>query len=460
MQRLFAIAFLTLRAAVRFRLVLMLSGVLLAAVIILPLIIKDDGTARGFTQILLTYTLSVITAVLGFSTLWLACGTLAREMEEAQMQMIAVKPIPRWQVWVGKWLGILMLNAILLTASGIALYVLMQYRATRLPEAQQTILRNEVMVARGSVKEPIPNYEEDVQRFTKARIAAAEGQPLDINAVTEFARERIKAQMQIVPPGYLRQWQLDLGIAKPFLKDQPLFLRTKFNVAQVSEGGTYTGLWEIGPTNNTAAILRRQMSLASDTFHEIELPPNVFDENGIVHVRFINQNQTAVLFPLEDGMELLYREGGFGLNFARGLVIILCWLSLLAALGLAAATFLSFPVAAFVSIGVLIVGMSSGTFKQIVEEKGISGVDHETGRIEKQDIVDQIAVPAAAGILKVLNLIREFSPVEKLSTGRSISWAETARAILQIMLMMGGVFAAIGISVFARRELANVKTFY
>ena len=51
------------------------------------LLIKDDGTARGFTQILLTYTLTTISALLGLSTLWLACGTLARDIEEAQMQV-------------------------------------------------------------------------------------------------------------------------------------------------------------------------------------------------------------------------------------------------------------------------------------------------------------------------------------------------------------------------------------
>src|SRR5437899_6280068 len=87
MQRVFAIARLTWKAAFRFRLFWVMSGLLLLCVVGLPLLIKDDGTARGFTQILLTYTLSVITTLLGFSTLWLACGTLARDIEEAQMQM-------------------------------------------------------------------------------------------------------------------------------------------------------------------------------------------------------------------------------------------------------------------------------------------------------------------------------------------------------------------------------------
>src|SRR5258707_6257244 len=122
MQRLFAIAWLTWKAAFRFRLFLVVTVLLLAAVVGLPILIKDDGTARGFTQIVLTYTLSAITALLGISTLWLACGTLARDIEECQIQMVAVKPIARWQIWFGKWLGLVSLNAALLVLSGAGVY--------------------------------------------------------------------------------------------------------------------------------------------------------------------------------------------------------------------------------------------------------------------------------------------------------------------------------------------------
>ncbi len=109
---------LTWKAAFRFRLFLVVAVLLLAAVVGLPLLIKDDGTARGFTQIVLTYTLSTITALLGLSTLWLACGTLARDIEDCTLQVVATKPIARWQIWLGKWLGIMSLNAALLTLSG------------------------------------------------------------------------------------------------------------------------------------------------------------------------------------------------------------------------------------------------------------------------------------------------------------------------------------------------------
>src|SRR5712675_1539469 len=96
MQRTLAIMGLTWKAAFRFRLFIVVAVLLLLAVVGLPMLLKDDGTARGFTQILLTYTLTTITALLGLSTLWLACGTLARDIEECQMQVVAVKPIARF----------------------------------------------------------------------------------------------------------------------------------------------------------------------------------------------------------------------------------------------------------------------------------------------------------------------------------------------------------------------------
>src|SRR5512134_207456 len=153
MQRLFAIIWLTWKAAFRFRLFLVVTALLLAAVVGLPLLIKDDGTARGFTQILLTYTLSTIATLLGLSTLWLACGSLARDIEECQMQVVATKPIARWQIWLGKWLGLVSLNATLLAIAAGCVFALMQYRATRLPRDQRAALQNEVLVARGSARE-------------------------------------------------------------------------------------------------------------------------------------------------------------------------------------------------------------------------------------------------------------------------------------------------------------------
>src|SRR5580692_6484974 len=146
MRRILAIVWLTWKAALRFRLFWVLAALLACTVVFLPLILKDDGTAHGFIQILLAYNLTIITALLGFATLWLACGTLARDMEECQIQMVAVKPIARWQIWLGKWLGIVLLDAALLAVAGASVFGLLEWRMRKLPANELTKLREEVLV--------------------------------------------------------------------------------------------------------------------------------------------------------------------------------------------------------------------------------------------------------------------------------------------------------------------------
>jgi hypothetical protein len=457
MQPLLAIAGLTWKAAFRFRLFLVVAILLLGSVVGLPLLIKDDGTARGFTQILLTYTLGTISALLGLSTLWLACGTLARDIEDCTVQVVAIKPIARWQIWLGKWLGIMSLNAALLALSGASVYGLLQWRATRLPADQQKVLRNEVLVARGSVKPASLDKEiqEETDRLLRERLQKNPDIRADIPEARKQILEQVKAEWQIVPPGYMHIWQLELGTAKQIARGQPLYLRLKFNAADKSASGTFDGRLRVGAPRETPLWHSEVMSLAPDTFHEFEVPAN-YDDKGVLTVAFLNANNTALLFPLEDGLEMLYRQGGFGLNFVRGLGIIFCWMALLATLGLAAASFLSFPVAAFLSLGVLTLALSSGTISNAVSEGTLMGYNSETGR-SGHSVVDVVAIPVFRAVLEVINLAKDFSPIDALSTGRCVTWGELGRAFGQIVLLLGGGIGLIGIIIFNRRELATAQ---
>lgn len=459
-QRIAAVMGLTWKAAFRFRLFIVVAVLLLAAVVGLPLLIKDDGTARGFTQILLTYTLSTITALLGLSTLWLACGTLARDIEECQMQMVVVKPIARWQIWLGKWLGLVSLNAALLAISGLSVFLLLQWRATKLPAAEQKVLQNEVLVARASAKPPTFD-EKELEKATDEEVKKAiERTPLspgEIPILRQQIQEGFKAFAQNVPPGYEKGWQIDLGFAKNFIRDRPLFLRVKFNTAEKSPSGTFDVFWRVGVPKETKFWQTPEpMSLAPDTFHEFEVPPDLFDANGLLTVTVMNPNNVSLLFTMEEGVEVLYREGGFGLNFTRGLGIIFCWMALLTTLGLAAASFLSFPVAAFVSVAALIVVFSTGTLASAVTDGTIMGYDSESG-VRGYSPVDAVVIPVFKGILTIINLAKGFSPIEALSVGRSITWSDLGRAVVQIVLVLGGLFAAFGIWAFSRRELATAQ---
>jgi hypothetical protein len=66
-------------------------------------------------------------------------------------------------------------------------------------------------------------------------------------------------------------------------------------------------------------------------------------------------------------------------------------------------------------------------------------------------------IPLFKGFLVIINLVKNFSPIDSLSSGRSISWTDLGLAFGQIVLLLGGIIGAIGIGLFNRRELATAQ---
>jgi hypothetical protein len=396
--------------------------------------------------------------LLGLSTLWLSCGTLARDIEECQIQVVATKPIARWQIWLGKWLGLVTLNAALLAISGACVYGTLMYRASKLSPEVQKNLHEQILVARGSAKEANSEaeIESETDRILQNRLKNSEVEKVYVPEVRRQIREMVKGDFQLVPQSYMRTWKIDLGFAKDRLKDKPLQLRVKFNSAQKSPSGTFTLIWAVGVEAEQKLWRSEPMSLAPDTFHEFQIPADMFDKNGLLTVSVLNPNPTALLFPLDEGVEVLYPEGSFTLNFARGLGIIFCWLAVMAALGLMAASFLSFPVATFFSLAMLTLVLSSGMLADAVDSGSVAAGNEETGQAG-HSVFDVVLIPAFKGLLQLIKLVEGYSPVDSLSTGRSITWGELGMAFTQIVVCIGGFFAVMGILFFNRRELATAQ---
>jgi len=453
--RIAAVAGITLQATYRFRLFPALLVFLLLSVVVLPLVIKDDGTARGLTQILLTYTLGISVSVLGFSTLWLACGVLARDIEDCSIQTLAVKPIARWEIWIGKWLGVMALNGILLLFTGIFVYSSVQYRAGKLPAEQKDVLRSQIMVGRGSLKPEVPDLTREIESLLAERLKEPSIAAMDRAFVRQQVEEIIKGREQYVPPLMGKRWELDFGALQGLVKDRDMQVRIKFNKGTLTQVGTFPVMFQVGPVGSTNMV-RIETALTDENFHEVLVGRNLLDANGKLNVEFYNMGPIPLMVPLDDGMEVLYYETGFGLNFIRGLLIVYLWLALLAALGLAAASYLSFPVAAFFSLAVLLVSLASGVMENVVKEGTVTGVNHETGRAAGS-MVDLVIVPLFRVLLQVVNLVKEFSPIDSLSSGRSVSWTQLLRAGTQIGLLVTGMTGLIGIGLFYRRELAAVQ---
>ncbi len=67
-------------------------------------------------------------------------------------------------------------------------------------------------------------------------------------------------------------------------------------------------------------------------------------------------------------------------------------------------------------------------------------------------------VPVFQLLLNIVNLVQQFAPIDAVSSGRSLGWGELARAVGLVVVLMGGVFAVMGITAFTRRELATAES--
>jgi len=451
-----AIAGVTVRAAIRSRVVQVLLALLLLAVAGLPFLLKHNGTARMFTQVTLTYTLFAVSALLGLATLWLACHSMAGDLASGQLQPTLVKPVARWQAWLGKWLGLTAVNALLLIAAATSLFLLLQWRSARLAPDQQRALREEVLIARGSVRAPLADFHREVENVLTQRRSNPAFADVPDETLREATTAAVRAAYENVAPHHERRWTLNLGWRAARLLHEPLSLRVKVFAAQSPDPDGLPVEWLFGSLES-GRVEQRRVNLQPGAVQELRLPPGLMGADGMLHVRCANRSDTTLVFRLEDGLAVLFPEDNFAVNYARAMLVLWCWLALVTAVGLSAGTFLSLPVAALFALTLTLTVGSGGTVAESAAEGTVFGVDHETG-VRLAPVWDRVAVPVARALALLTSWVGGFAPLESLSAGRSVGWGELARAVFQIVLTTGGMVAAAGITLLQRRELALAQT--
>jgi hypothetical protein len=179
-------------------------------------------------------------------------------------------------------------------------------------------------------------------------------------------------------------------------------------------------------------------------FHEIAVPAAVVAPDGYLAVAFVNwvANDTTVIFPLDDGLEVTYKVGGFEGNFLRGCLLILCRLIFLACLGALAASFLSFPVAILFCLVIFLTGTVSGF---VLESFNLLS-----------EGVGQFYAYTVGLVVQVLPQFDKYNPASFLVLGRLMSWSLLGRVVLVMVGIKALLLLAAGLVIFSLRELAKV----
>lgn len=452
MKQIWAIAKLTVKAAVRSRMLVIFLLLLIGAVGLLPILIRHDGTAAMFTQVMITYTLVVLTTLLVGATIWMSCGAISREVSDCSMQILSTKPVARWQVWIGKWFGLSLINGFFLVVVGAIIYGALWWGASRLPEAQQRLLKQKMMVARGSLTETPTDRTDAIEKVIQRRMNEEGVQELDPRMVRKAVEDQFMMADELVPNSSRRRWDIDLGWRRDMLKDKPLFIRVKMQSAKLEyDNPVYRVKWVVGDFDS-GRYIEKSVDMMHNSYRELQIPPNMWDDDGKLRVEAWNHSRSTLRFPIDEPLEILFPEGSFGANYIRSLVVILFWLITVAAVGLAASSYLTLPVASFVTMTIMIVFMSGNLLETIVKERTIGEITEEGVRSTKA--IDPFVVPMFSAMHKIVKLAQGVSPISRLSIGRSVAFEEVALTFFKMVLVLGGLMAVLGIFLFSRRELA------
>ncbi|MFW6336356.1 MAG: hypothetical protein ACOC3G_04435, partial [Phycisphaeraceae bacterium] len=219
-------------------------------------------------------------------------------------------------------------------------------------------------------------------------------------------------------------------------------------------------------------------TLTTDTPHVLRIPGQAIDDDGVLRLEIANpafgeQAQPTISFNPEDGLQLLYRVGGFAPNLTRSMALLWIRLAFLAALGLAAATFLGFPVAALMCTMVLMAASGGEFLIDSLESYAAApprDIDSTWDRLMwyPAAFIKQISEGALGESAKLIIAMigqaftaivpsfERYSGGGMLSGGRLVSLGRVGEAILKVGLWWSGLAGLVGYFLFRRKELAKI----
>lgn len=452
MGRILAIARNTIAQGLRMKVPLILIAFLLIVIPVLPLLLKSDGTAKGQVQLILTYSLNTASFLLCLLAVFLSVSTLRNDFKGKQIYVVDTTRAGRWEVLVGKWLGVVLLIAVLLAAMGTAVYVIVKTVVKPADNQEARVLNQEVFTARARVKPERPNTNALARQYLE-RFKAEGRIPPDVTEKTALVQLRMFAERyhNTVLTRFPRKWEFK-GLPLPKGPDEIMTVRYKLSAANKPPDGTVRCVWRFknSVSDEEFTVTTKQQA---GSLHEFKVPAAAVGGDGTLNVIFVCYENTSVVFDREKGLEILYRAGSFEVNFLKCLGFILLKIGFLAAVGLAAGTFLTFPVASLAALFVFFISFVSGTAAGII---GLKGLAYGLSPAET-DGLNYIFRWLWRTVFLIIPDFSRHSGINHVTLGEAISAWSLAGSVLFVAVLRGGILMCLGGLILSRGELARVE---
>ncbi|TWT45543.1 ABC-2 family transporter protein [Phycisphaerae bacterium RAS1] len=459
MMRTWAIARLTFFEGIRMKIVLVFLLVLVFIVLRLPFALKGDETLSGRLQTFLAYSLGSVSMLLGLATVFLSCSTLSNEIKNFSIHMVVTKPVARFQILLGKWLGVTLLNVMMLAMSGATIYGFARFIREQPVqfERDRINLRDVVWSARAVALPVVPQKEiaDDARRDVdeKMRQGRVDRAGEDA-ALAEAVRERL-GQWLRVPPGEVRTFRFE-NLTPP--ENDDAAIQVRFDVR-----GIPLPLDELVVAEWTFLDVDTEQMLAppfrsnerSGNRHQFLVRGNRVIKNGKALLAIANPDPaTSITFENEKSLEILYRVGSFEGNLVKALLLTFFALTFLSGVGLFFSVFVSFPVACLCTLAAYLIGMAWPFWFE-----AIGGNIKAQYWTPSMDPYGQFGPAVRLVMVPFLKLFPDFVKYDgaaPLVDGAYISADLLADCGLRTLVLAAVLLLLVGWFIFRRREIAQV----
>ena len=519
---------------------------------VLPNIMKGDGTLAGQVQTFLDYGTSITALLLSVATVFLSTSVIATDVRTRRVFSVVTKPVSRWQYVFGRWMGLVLLNAMLLAIAGGVIYGLAQYlRGGKVLNAEdRRKLDREVFTARvrvapvpvdvsGDVRKRLDTLRQDARTFEDTLATLAKKDKLTRQEALAVLTAQVESEMiakhQVVEVNGSKSWRfegVDLlgeqirGHGKVLLVDTeqrafriqtdesvmgyivyrgpvkingvqgwvirraakakifevvfPVEEMLQSGVAKLAVGAEaeitvepmiqlsykaralgdapenmLVGVWQLADMKKGNAYTQRRTD-APGQIWTVSAPEWVIDADGTTTATYFNllnpRTKTGTKVKIvEADVRLLHRVGSFEWNFFRGMVLILLQLMFIAAVGVFAASFVSFPVACIVCSSLLPFSLCRRFLQESVKLPETVGGAWDVAWYE---VVWYYVHQLMSVIVPDFALT---SPGDRLVDGMYISWSNLGAAGVLTLAIRAVLALGLACLFFHKRELASVQ---
>ena len=452
MHSIWAVAINTVRQALRMKIAAVFIILLIVLLPVMGMSMTGDGTLKGRLQSFVSYSLSLANFLLCLLTIIVSIYSLTSDIEQRQIYTVLTKPIRRFQLLFGKLLGVILLGAALLIVFSAIIYTITIYtpKFYAASEAELTQVNNEFFTARASLRPVEVDVTDEVNKTYQKLEKTGQLPPgvsdskVSRKNYIEALTKRIELGKRAAAPGHELIWEFDN--VKPLDPNHSVFIKYKYDVSVNPPDLHVYGRWDVGDYRQIETpVYRFDRKDLIRTFYEIEAPADAVTEDGHLVVRFFNVpllNNTVVIFPLKDGLEVLYKADTFNANFLRAVLLILFRLIFLASLGILASTFLSFPVAILFCLVIFFTAT-------------ISGFVIESFDFLSENISDAYSYTFGP-VIRLLPQFDKFDPAKFLVPARLLRWSLLAKVAGLMIGVKAFLLLILALLVFSYREIAKV----